>query len=302
MGGTPQRRASSFYKETSLLRSNTSARHRRVAFAVTLAGTLLAVVPLAAHDFWIQPSTFTPLANTVVQIHLRVGDDFPGEPVSRNDMKIATFFVHGPDGRWPVPGRNGGRPAGLLRITAAGTYLIGYRSRESPVTLAAPAFEQYLREEGLERIIELRAQRNQSSAPGRERFSRSVKSLLHAGGAPPAGHDVPLGLSLELIPDTHPSRLSASTPMGLQLLYQGQPIEGALVVAIPHGAAEGSGVQRRQGRTAADGRVELPLGPGAWTIKAVHMIDAPEGSGADWESIWTSLTFEVTAAGQTRAK
>jgi hypothetical protein len=29
-----------------------------------------------------------------------------------------------------------------------------------------------------------------------------------------------------------------------------------------------------------------------WMIKAVHMVPAPAGTGADWESVWASLTFE----------
>lgn len=271
------------------------ATHRGPWGAAAAAALVMLSVPLAAHDFWIQPSSYTPAVDTVVRLQLRVGDDFPGEPVVRNATRIETFFVHGPDGRWPVPGQNGADPAGLLRVTSEGTYLIGYRSRPGPVSLAAPAFEQYLKEEGLERIIELRARNNQSEAPGRERFSRSVKSLLHVGGSAPAGHDTPLGLTLELVPDTHPSAVPPDGRMGFLLLYEGRPLEGALVVAIPHGGAAAG--ERRQARTAEDGRVELSLGPGAWTVKAVHMVAAPEGSGADWDSIWTSFTFEAAVAG-----
>ena len=38
----------------------------------------------------------------------------------------------------------------------------------------------------------------------------------------------------------------------------------------------------------------VPLAdPGEWLIKAVHMVDCPEGSGAEWQSYWASLTFEL---------
>jgi hypothetical protein len=30
-----------------------------------------------------------------------------------------------------------------------------------------------------------------------------------------------------------------------------------------------------------------------WLVKAVHMIEAPAGSNADWLSYWASLTFEM---------
>lgn len=263
---------------------------------------MLLAMPVAAHDFWIQPSSFTPPAGSIVQIKLRVGDDFPGEPVARNAAQIETFFVHGPDGRRPVAGGNGGDPAGTVRVTSEGTYLIGYRSRPTPVRLQAAAFERYLKEEGLERIIELRARNGQSSVPGRERFSRSVKSLLHVGGAAPVGHDMALGLMLEIVPDTHPSHLPADGRMGFRLLYDGRPLEGALVVAIPQfGAARGASA-RLQARTTVDGRVELALKPGAWTLKAVHMVPAAAAADADWESIWTSLTFHAGTAVSTSAR
>lgn len=267
-----------------------------------LAFVALLAAPLAAHDFWIQPSSFTPPADAVVRVHLRVGDDFPGEPVGRNAAKIEAFFVEGPDGRRPVAGQNGADPAGLLRVTSPGTYLIGYRSRHSAVNLAAPAFEQYLNEEGLERIVQLRAQKGQSTAPGRERFSRSVKSLLHVGSSTPTGHDAVLGLTLELVPETHPASLPSNGQMGFRLLYEGRALNGALVVAIPHSGDRGTKEGRRQARTAGDGRVTLPIEDGAWTIKAVHMVEAPEASGADWESVWTSLTFHAGPTGTTTAR
>lgn len=272
---------------------STCSRRRLVVMAAAAAAVVLLAVPLAAHDFWLQPSSFTPPADTVVRIQLRVGDEFPGEPIARNAANIESFFVHGPDGRHPVAGQNGMDPAGLLRVTTGGTYLVGYRSRPAPVNLAAPAFEQYLKEEGLEAIIEVRAKNDQSQAPGRERFSRSVKSLLHVGAAPPTGHETVLGLTLELVPEVHPSALPPDGRMGFRLLYRGQPLEGALVVAIPQSVAGPAGRVRRQARSSENGRVVLPLAPGAWTVKAVHMVAAPKGSGADWESIWTSFTFDA---------
>lgn len=284
------------------MRSTATHSRRWCGATAATAAIVMLAVPLAAHDFWLQPSSFTPAADTVVRLQLRVGDDYPGEPIARNAANIEAFFVHGPDGRRPIAGQNGMDPAGLLRVTTPSTYLVGYRSRQVPVSLAAPAFEQYLKEEGLEHIIELRAKNNQSKAPGRERFSRSVKTLLHVGGSAPAGHDTLLGLTLELVPDTHPSALPADGRMGFQLLYAGKPLEGAMVVAIPQASAGRAAGQRRKARTSRDGRVLLSLAEGPWTVKAVHMVAAREGSGADWESIWASLTFNASAAASAAGK
>ena len=47
-------------------------------------------------------------------------------------------------------------------------------------------------------------------------------------------------------------------------------------------------------RTDKAGRVSftLPRG-GVWLVKAAHMVPAPAESGADWESLWASLTLET---------
>ena len=41
--------------------------------------------PLAAHDFWIEPTGFRADLGRVVGVKLRVGDDFHGDPVPRSD-------------------------------------------------------------------------------------------------------------------------------------------------------------------------------------------------------------------------
>jgi hypothetical protein len=48
-----------------------------------------------------------------------------------------------------------------------------------------------------------------------------------------------------------------------------------------------------RGRTDNEGRVAVPMSAGVWLIKAVQMERAAAGTGADWESVWTSLTFQV---------
>lgn len=59
--------------------------------------------------------------------------------------------------------------------------------------------------------------------------------------------------------------MSVGGSLPVRILFQGRPLEGVLDLAA--------------GRT--------------WLVKAVHMLPAPAGSGADWESLWASLTFEI---------
>jgi hypothetical protein len=248
---------------------------------------------LAAHDFWIEPSSFEVKVGDPIRVHLRVGERFVGDAVVRNESRIERFVVAGPGEDRPVIGREGMDPAGLLRLDAPGIWYVGYSSKPSSVQLAPAAFELYLREEGLESIIEQRAARNESGLPGREQFSRSVKSLLRAGPADPRGYDRVLGLPLEFVPAADPLACRDGQ-LPLLLLFGSHPLPGALVVAYRKDAGtRRESTEAFRGRTDADGRVVLPVGPGQWLVKAVHMRRAAPGSGADWHSVWTALTFEV---------
>jgi len=266
---------------------------------------------LSAHDFWLEPSTFEPRVDETIRIHLRVGERFAGESLARNGSRIEKFVVVGPSGEKPVLGRDGMDPAGLLRIDAPGIWFVGYRSKPSAVELAADKFEQYLREEGLERIVDDRAARKESALPGREQFSRSVKSLLRSGGGPATqGFDRALGLTLEFVLEADPTH-AAGGRLPMRLLHEGRPLVGALVVAYrkdPGVAATGppassvvpptsipaiSVNEALRVRTDKNGRVVLPVTTGVWLVKAVHMERAAATSGADWESVWTALTFKV---------
>jgi hypothetical protein len=248
---------------------------------------------LAAHDFWLEPSTFEPGTDEAVRVHLRIGERFAGESLARNGSLIEKFVVVGPSGERPVLGRDGMDPAGLLRLDTPGIWFVGYRSKSSAVELAPDKFEEYLRAEGLERIIDERAARRESQLPGRERFSRSVKSLLRYGGTQASqGFDRALGMTLEFVLEADPARATDGR-VPVRLLHDGRPLPGSLVVAYRKDSGPNPGKEELRARTDKDGRVVVPVTGGVWLLKSVHMQRAAAGSGADWESVWTALTFRV---------
>jgi hypothetical protein len=245
---------------------------------------LLIALPLAAHDFWIEPSTFRPPTGVTFTAALRVGQDFIGDPVPRSSQLIERFIVRDAAGERPVVGMENHDPAGYIRIETPGAAVIGYRSRPYPLTLEAAKFEDYLRVEGLDSIVALRAKRGETAKPDKEIFSRYAKALVVSGDVKPAGYDMPLGFRLELIPETSPFAATAR----FRLLFEGKPLAAALVTALPQ-----TGTAALRARTDAEGRVEFAFPKnGVWLVKSVHMIPAPSDSGADWESLWASFTFE----------
>ncbi len=258
---------------------------------IALAALALFFPPIAsAHDFWIEPSTFRPASGEVVTAALRVGQKLHGDPLPRIPPLIDRFFLKSSGAEIPVVGRPGSDPAGFTRVGEGGLQWLGYQSNAYPMTLEAQKFEEYLRDEGLEPIIAARAKKGQSAAPGREQFYRCAKALLAGPGEKAGIFDAPLGFTLELVPQKNPYAIRPGGELSLSLLFRGKPLGNAQVVAMSKDDPEKSVRARTDGR----GRVKLPIAhAGFWMIKAVHMEAAPTESGADWESWWASITFDL---------
>jgi uncharacterized GH25 family protein len=260
------------------------AAARQIALAAAL---LLAADDVRAHDFWIEPSTFHPPPGSTVAVGLRAGQNFIGDAVPRFASSIEQFVVRQGGSEQPINGSENIDPAGWLRADGQSTAVIAYRSTGSFVELPAEKFEDYLRLEGLERIIDIRAKRGQRDKPGRERFYRYAKALL-TGQQPSAAVTQPLGLAYEIVPDDDPTVRLA--PFGGRVLYGGKPLAEALVVAMLRSDPSVRLTVRSDARGAFS--FVLPRA-GVWLIKSVHMVKASFFSDADWESLWASLTFET---------
>ena len=265
---------------------------RRLVLPLSLA--LLLGARAQAHEYWLMPSRFTVAPGDRIGIAHRVGAGWPGETLPRDPARIVRFTLVDSLGERRIAGAPGADPAGSIDMRTPGLSTVVYRSRSTAVVLEADAFESYLREEGLERIAALRAARGASARPARELFSRNAQALVAVGpaAAPPGPFDAPKGLDLELVPETDPRRLGGGGRFAVRLLHLGRPLAGALVKAIPQAGDE----PRVELRSDGDGRAVLALPrPGVWLVNAVHMVEAPEGSEAEWMSLWSSLTFELPA-------
>lgn len=245
-----------------------------------------------AHEFWLMPSSFAPARGQAVEVDLRVGAGWPGESIPRQPQQVLRLGLLDAAGERVLPGPRGAVPAAVAMPRVAGASWLIYRSDPLALTLEAPAFERYLREEGLEHVIQARAQSGESALPGRELYSRCAKTLLQVEDDV-IGYDQPAGLSLELMLLRDPRYIDPGSKLELRVVHHGQPLGGVLVKALAQNATH----PPLQARSSADGTVALVLDvAGIWLINAVHMQRARRGVDADWESLWSSLTLRVGAA------
>jgi hypothetical protein len=302
-----------------------ATRPRPRGATALLAAALLhgaMTLPALAHAFWIQAPTLRPKLDEVTKLEFRVGDEMPGETRPREESRVVRFvaFEPGQEASRDVPGIDGRPEAGLMRFSTPGIWVVAYESTPSKIELPAEKFEAYLKEEGLDKIVQRRELLGESKDAGTELYSRCAKSLIHAGGASSAGFDRIVGLPLEIVPMSDPGAIMmpgatdsatkashASTPDGrtptdhatpapkhpklrVRVIFDGEALENAMVHV--HAAADPA--HHQTVRTNRDGIAEVSIqSSGLWVLDTVEMVDAPKDSGARWRSYWASLSFEV---------
>src|SRR5215211_2979900 len=148
---------------------------------------LLALVtgPAGTHDYWLGPATFFPAVNKPVAVNLHVGDRLKSEGARAFEKKpTLSFKLVGATATTALAAaaREGDRPLARVSCPAAGSYCVAMERAPRLITLEAKKFNAYLAEEGLTAALAERKKRGEADKPGRERYGRSLKCLLQAGG------------------------------------------------------------------------------------------------------------------------
>jgi uncharacterized GH25 family protein len=259
----------------------------------TLVFVLAALAPSAnaSHDMWIVPPAAAP--GELAEVRLQEGHLTYPVASPRDNHHLSRFAAVGPSGEeLAVAGLEGADPAGVFRPGVAGLWTVVYQSVESFSMLPPELFNADLEEKGLDAILELRRRRGEDGDPGRELYSRSLKSLFRVGSA--AAADRAVGLPLELVIETEP-KLWPAGALRLRLLLRGAPLAGALVEV----QSFAGGARAAARRTDGEGHADFELGPGTWMASVTYMesvtdMEAETASPrADWRSLFAVLTWVI---------
>jgi hypothetical protein len=244
--------------------------------------------PCGAHEFWIEPGQFRPMPGAKVPVRLHVGQYFKGSSIPWLGDSYTSFYLADARGTESLRGVLGDDPAVTIAARAPGRIFVVLRSVSHELVYEKPGeFEAFLAKEGIDHLVP-RGQR--FPLPVKETYSRCAKSLLMAAPASPwSAPDRAFGLPLELVVESDPYA-GKSAEFRVRLLYRGEALPGALITAF-HKAT----LQRRlEARTDKEGRARLVLDRnGVWLLNAVHLLPAQKKSGAQWETLWSSVTFEI---------
>ena len=280
---------------------------RRARLAATLLGLFGAVVAgggrAQAHDYWLEPGSPWASRGDETVLHLWMGSLLKSEeerPLQKE--RLSRFDLFGDrSGRRDLlaQGRDGQLPVARTRLES-GSALVVMDRTPRPITMEASRFNAYLTDEGAEAAVAARKEQGQSDQPGREVYSRYLKSLIQerdqAAATPNTLYKRRVGQRLEILLENDPRRLRPDGSLTVKVLFEDRPLAGAKVFACRR-AAEGQPPFVLTAATDAKGLAAFKLDqPGLWLVRLVHVRPAapPEHrteNAPQWESSWAAYTF-----------
>ena len=272
---------------------------------IYLASIVFVLIALLAqaHEFWLLPGVFFAEPGQIVPVEVMVGEHFNGERSEGKKNRLLQY-VHWIEGaKEDLSPKLTGDHYGVvsLKLTKPGTHLVAFANTNKYLEMAADSFIAYLREDGLDHVIQLRKERREFQTRSREFYRRCVKTLIQAGPVNPADQrfSMDTGMPLEILPTQNPYSLKPGESAEFQIVFDHKPLANALVrhwtrpvsTVKEFPDVKPKGLTQEQLRTDAQGRVRFKLRAGKNMISLVQMVPYTADKQADWQSYWGSLTF-----------
>lgn len=266
---------------------------------------------MGADDFWLIPNAFHVDVGDEVVLRGQTSSQFPTSRSAVAVERVATAKRISASGEVALSGFSIHERSLFVRDrpATAGQYVIALSLHPRSVRESADGFRRYLDAEGATAARQ-RVEREGLLA-GKDsvtrRYAKYATTLVQVGAGGARAFARPAGHVIELIPLRDPSSLRAGDTLELRLLFRGAPLGGIPVhsdvvdIDADRDATSGSAHAEHGGATApntytpnARGIIRVPLHRrGMWSIRTIHVTQAPAGSGADWDTHWGTLVFSL---------
>lgn len=248
-----------------------------------------------SHDYWLETDNFFLKLNEPSQVRLLVGDALKkDEEKPYQASKTVSFDMLSTDGKFDMRTLVEDETTPLLKFSSdhAGTFLLSLERNWSYTKLDAEKFEAYLREHGMEYILDERKRLGESNKEGNERYSRFIKTLIQVGDNRTGSAKTRVGSKLEIVPLENPYSKKSGENFKLQIYFGGIPLAEKAVFADNR---DGEEYSTKKLTTDKDGKITVKLDrKGLWLIRLVYMQRCTKNCNeADWESFWGALSFGV---------
>ncbi|HEU0121407.1 MAG TPA: DUF4198 domain-containing protein [Bryobacteraceae bacterium] len=250
---------------------------------------------LPAHDLYLMPERFAAKPGEILRLVFQNGDEFPEASSPVNPSRLRNTQLRSKAGTAPMEKITGEktRTVASVRIPGPGLAILTAQTLPNFIELDPAKFKSYLEHENLTGTLAYREKNGETGKPGRERYSKYVKSMLRVGTTDDYFRQR-TGLTIEIVPEVDPYSLRPGDTLPVQVLFRGKP---AADVAVESAWLEGGKAKMDVvGRTDHNGRVKVPVhANGPHRLHAIVMERCAEPKAADWESFWASLTFGIGA-------
>ena len=257
-----------------------------LAFAATLASAAA-----LAHDTWLLPAAFRAAAGGHIELALTSGMAYPANESAIDAARIESSGLRLAGKTEALTPREGGKDAlrieGVLPADGIATLWVELRPRT--LDLTPEQVEEYLAEIGAPAAVRERWMAAPPPRRWRETYVKHAKSFVRVGEPrDDRSWERPVGLGFELVPESDPTILKPGQELGVRLLRGGRLAAGIAIGLVREGSPDAVL------RTTDDaGRATFALpGAGRWLLRATEL-RAADGKEIDWESDFTTLTFEV---------
>ena len=99
------------------------------------------------------------------------------------------------------------------------------------LALPAAEFNAYLKDEGIDNVLQARRENGTLDTPSRERYAKFPKSLLQVGDTTSNDYATVLGYEAEIVPMANPYALPVGGVLPVQCPVRGKPLANAVVFA-----------------------------------------------------------------------
>lgn len=253
---------------------------------------LLLALTCTAHEFWLNPERFFYKKGDTATILLQVGEDFEGSPWKGTITRLSLFSPF--KNETPIkPEVDTAKRSVKVLLEEKGTNILILQNKPSKIELEAEKFNAYLKEDGLDEILEYRKKNGLENSVGKEIYERCAKLLLRVEEANDKNFSRKTNLPLEILPLNNPYAGNLekikTKRVYFQVYFQG---EIAKNLRIRFWQKIGKELIKQEANTDTKGEVSFDFTPkGKIMISSVKMIAHDKPQEADWHSYWASLVF-----------
>lgn len=266
------------------------ARSRLPRVFPWLTSALLQAGAATGHDTWVLPGKSAVPPNTSVTLEVTSGMSFPALEVAVTPDRLDRTGLRLAGTTTPLANTHLAEKS--LRVTAAlsqtGIATLWVESKPRATERTSEQMSEYLDEIGADEAIR-REWRDSGRETFRGHYTKHAKTFIRVGELQQdQSWGKPVGMRLEILPEKDPTTLSIGDEVSFRVLREGKPLPGFALAAVAAGEK-----RTTMHRTDEQGRVSFQFDRKGWWMLKGTELRRSAGPEADWESRFTTLTFEV---------